>query len=302
MADPTGNNSVLTASTAGIVNGAPTGDNTVLPGTSAPPASYVGPGDLVASASMWWGLRGYSAAYAAPGNNPAMDVLRASDSTTITINVLANGNLDVATLTTFLAATTGTCSKLYDQTGNGNHVVQPTAANQPAVVLNALGALPCLNFSNSSATMSASGNFTPATGVVSLSTVANRTTGTAAFVFAGENAGGAAAGNRIIANAAANVWRIVGGTSGFVARTSVADGSWHAGNGVITGTSSVLNVDGTEATNTATGSTTTAAPLVGLTQGTVTAEMTEGGAWDNVAFTGTQRTALNSNQHAYWGF
>lgn len=52
--------------------------------------AYVGPGDLVPGAACWYGMRAYNSAYAAPGSNPAIDVLRA-DGATATINILASG-------------------------------------------------------------------------------------------------------------------------------------------------------------------------------------------------------------------
>src|SRR2546423_14600730 len=59
-------------------------------------AGYSGLGEI-ATAAAYWGLRGYSAAYAAPGNNPAIDIVKASDGPALmTINILSNGDLDVA--------------------------------------------------------------------------------------------------------------------------------------------------------------------------------------------------------------
>jgi Alpha-L-arabinofuranosidase B, catalytic len=99
-----------------------------------PEPSYVGPGDIVSGAAAFYGLRAYNAAYAT-GANKAINVRRVSDNTTMDILILANGNLDVATATTFLAATTGYITEWYDQTGNGLHMVQATAGSQPQLVL-----------------------------------------------------------------------------------------------------------------------------------------------------------------------
>ena len=74
----------------------------------APPApTYTGPGDIVASATAWYGLRGYNAAYAT-GSNKSINVRRASDNTTQDILILSNGNLDIASANTF-AGTDATC-------------------------------------------------------------------------------------------------------------------------------------------------------------------------------------------------
>jgi hypothetical protein len=85
-------------------------------------APYVGPGDITSAWTAWWGLRAYSAAYAAGVSKPCCDVKRASDSTTQTINILSNGDFDVASLNTFINATTGNVTKWYDQTGHGHHL------------------------------------------------------------------------------------------------------------------------------------------------------------------------------------
>lgn len=71
--------------------------------------SYSGPGDVLPAATAWYGLRGYSNAYANPGTNPAATVRRASDSTTSIINILPNGNFDIATANTF-AGVHATCT------------------------------------------------------------------------------------------------------------------------------------------------------------------------------------------------
>ena len=63
---------------------------------------YAGPGDQVASATAWYGLRGYSAAYAT-GSNDALTVRCSSGSNatnTYAIVILTTGALDIATAST----------------------------------------------------------------------------------------------------------------------------------------------------------------------------------------------------------
>ena len=63
-----------------------------------PPATYTGPGDIVASATAWYGLRAYSAAVAATGaSQHVVDLRRASDNATCTANLDASstGTLDL---------------------------------------------------------------------------------------------------------------------------------------------------------------------------------------------------------------
>ena len=79
-----------------------------LMGVSSGAASYTGPGDIVASATAWYGLRGYNGAYAT-GSNKSINVRRASDNTTQDINILSSGALDIATANTF-AGTDASCT------------------------------------------------------------------------------------------------------------------------------------------------------------------------------------------------
>src|ERR1700731_3092677 len=72
----------------------------VVAGAPVSGASYTGPGDID-TYSMWWGLRCYSAAYAAPGTNIALQVVRSSDSTTINVKCLTTGQIDVGGATSF---------------------------------------------------------------------------------------------------------------------------------------------------------------------------------------------------------
>ena len=87
--------------------------------------AYVGPGDVVASATGFWGLRAYSAASIA-ASRPVVSIIR-DDAAPVAAGTdfvcLANGDLDVASITTFLAGHVGAVVKYYDQTGNGRHIV-----------------------------------------------------------------------------------------------------------------------------------------------------------------------------------
>jgi hypothetical protein len=58
----------------------------------APGGSYTGPGDVVSGAYAWYGLRGYSAAYAT-GSNPALDLVDQAGANPLTVNILSNGRL-----------------------------------------------------------------------------------------------------------------------------------------------------------------------------------------------------------------
>jgi hypothetical protein len=123
---------------------------------SSAPAGYVGPGDITSGAIAFYSAgRAYNAAYAT-GQNPLADLVdTATGVSTCTLNVGTNGfaNLtatvcvgNTVSVTTFCTVThPAGCSitKLYDQTGAGNHVVQATLANMPGLTFNAQNGLPC---------------------------------------------------------------------------------------------------------------------------------------------------------------
>ena len=70
--------------------------------------AYVGPGDIVSGATAWYGLRGYSAAYAATGTGKAINYRRASDNSTQDGVILTNGKFDIATANAFAGPDGGT--------------------------------------------------------------------------------------------------------------------------------------------------------------------------------------------------
>lgn len=99
--------------------------------------SYVGPGDVVPNAAVWWGLRGYNAAYCT-GGSPALDCVDVSTGlNSSTINITTSGALDYAAITAKGAAQL--CTKLYDQTGGGHHLLQASLAAMPELILYAPG-------------------------------------------------------------------------------------------------------------------------------------------------------------------
>ena len=93
---------------------------------------FIGPLDGLPTVTAAYSMRRLLTSYVA---NKAINVRRASDSAAQDFGFTAAGDLDVAALTTFLAATTGFITTWYDQSGSGLDLVQGTAANQPGVVL-----------------------------------------------------------------------------------------------------------------------------------------------------------------------
>jgi hypothetical protein len=130
-------------------------------------AGYQGPGDIASGAIAFYSAgRAYNAAYAA-AQSPLADLVdTATGLATCTLNVGTNGFANMAavvcptgapvvSVTTFCTITHVACSitKLYDQTGTGNHVVQATLANMPGLTLSAQNGLPCAAGTGNAATV-----------------------------------------------------------------------------------------------------------------------------------------------------
>ena len=63
----------------------------------------------------------------------AVRVRRSSDNTLTDIGFLGNGDFDVASYLAFIGAGNGFAHTIYDQSGNGRHQVQASAAAQPQI-------------------------------------------------------------------------------------------------------------------------------------------------------------------------
>ena len=83
--------------------------------------------------------------------------------------------------------------------------------------------------------------------------------GIGSFSLISENA---AAGNRVAMAGTVDTWGVYGGTSGNVTAAGATEGGWHSLQAVMAGASSVLNIDGTETTGTATGNVNPALPRI----------------------------------------
>jgi hypothetical protein len=231
---------------------------------------------------------------------PAARIRRASDNAEIDVNFLSFSGFtgapwDEASALAHCAATNCFMVTRYDQSGNALHWTA-TAANQPQVIFACQGGLACLE-TTTNLNFLLGPSVTPATGITSLSAVANRVSGAGVCTWV-RQAG--TAGNRLNTHTLASTWRVVGAASGFVLAPA-ADGAWHAANAVVNGASSVINIDGTETTGTATGNTTAGQPgLAGAV--TTTCRHAEEIYWDNYILTPAERSALIANQRAFWGF
>ena len=102
-------------------------------------ASFVGLLDLYPSAAAAYSVRRLSSTYA----GSAMEVRRSSDNALQDIGFDANGNLDTASLVSFVGAGDGFVRTWYDQSGNANDAQNTTASQQPQIVSS--GSLVLLN-------------------------------------------------------------------------------------------------------------------------------------------------------------
>jgi hypothetical protein len=267
-------------------------------------SGYVGPGDVVAGATVWLGLRAYTAAQAA-ANAKAIKVFRVADSHTCDILLSSAGGLgntaNCSTPADNLAAaasfctTTCTIDTFYDQTTNGLDFLESARAT---LVFNCIGTLPCADFAGTS--WYANFGMPALSQPFTTSTVAIRT-------------GALAAQNDLFdvgqgSFFAAQVGGVgkVGGFWGASGVASETDSAWHAIQIVTSGASSAVAVDATQTTGLNMGTTANPSPTLWLgTQASggtnpFTGKLTEIAIWPS-AFTGAQQTSICANQHAYWG-
>ncbi len=256
-------------------------------------AAYSGPGDIVGAARVWWGLRGYNAAF----SGAIANICDTATGAVCADATWSGGTLTLPTIGGLVCGVGVTCNvkTLYDQTGNGINATQATNANRPALTINCVSTLPCMTFSGSQRLVS--GNVV-GNQPLTISTVANLT---------GSPSGSPRAveiGNIAIAlgwGPSANSPFVYAGT---VLASSATDGSFHAMQGIVNGGSSTLYIDGSATNGNAGAAADTNIVNIGdcfpNTCG-LTGNITEVGIW-GAAFTGGQQSSMNSNQHSYWGF
>lgn len=262
---------------------------------TAPTSSYVGPGD-VQTFKAWYGFRGYSNATV---GSPCVDIIRASDSAIQTFSILATGALETASIATFLSATTGKISKIYDQTQTGWDLVQGTDAARPAYTASAVGSLPGMTLAAGQQLINASA-FPTLAQPFSVSYVAERTGAltSASNVISGNNG---ASNVQIGFGALANKALLYANT---ITNAAANDNAFHAIQAVANGSSSSIYVDGTLTSSLNPGPTTFGGTIslgaVGAILNPLTGAILEAGiAAGNQS---ANNSAVNSNQHTYWGF
>jgi Alpha-L-arabinofuranosidase B, catalytic len=300
-------NSVNSPSIVGPNFGNP-GNAMIVPNNQGGSASFTGPGDIVASATAFWGLRAYNAAYAT-SNGKLVNVVRASDSHTCDLLAASTGGVGLTancssgadngqSATAFCNSTTCSVTEAYDQTGSGNNVTQSTGADQPTITFNCINtSLPCMTFSGSSQFLQGSGITVNQPFTVSY--VAERT--------GNFNNGGSTFGshNGVVSlgfqNNANQVYMFAGAAT--IVGTA-ADSAAHIVQNVFNGASSIFNIDGTGTTvSPGTSGPSNANPLAVGSAGNgsnfLTGYLMEQGLWP-VAFSSAQNTSMCHNQYGYW--
>jgi lysophospholipase L1-like esterase len=258
------------------------------------PPTYAGPIDAVAGATACWSLRSCSNAYSTSFGR-AIQIRRASDSNEVDIYLKSTGGLDTGRINTFCASTTCYASEWYDQTGNANHLIDATAADQPQLSLTGLNSKATLSFGGSPYYLLGSYGG-PTAQPYTLSYIAERT-GT--FTSLNNTMSASGGGVQVGFSNAANSAMMYAGT--LVSETAT-DSAAHAIENVFNGASSAMTVDetlysslnpGSSALSGTIGTTSTALYLTGA----ISEELLYG----SLAMSTANQTALQTNQKAYWG-
>lgn len=293
--------------------------------TGASGAAYSGPGDVVGSATAFYGLRAYSSA---KRGTRAINLCDNTGANCADISTdLATGRLNnPGTLGANTCSSTNTCliKTWYDQTGgtacggSACDLTQTTAANMPSLTWSCINGLPCAVF--------AASQFNTGTG-----TLASWTTGTYAAV---SNRTGAFTSAGIIITLgttggqtnlnfrqAASTMQMFQGTAAQTV-ANITDSNFHVFQAVFNGASSNLMCGGTAGTScsaagtnnaispgtAATGANSIICMGAGVSTGAcavastpLTGQVTEVGIWEGTVFSGTQQTNMNANQYAFWG-
>ncbi len=257
--------------------------------------AYVGPGDVDTTIVIYYGLRGLSAAVAAPGTQKAVRLKRA-DATTADIVILSNGDLDVATASTFCTASPP-CRviTIYDQANNGFDAASVGAG--PLFTFSCIGSHPCMQFANTANDTLKSGIAAfisvPYTVVAVASRTGNFTTFNMMLADEGNN-------SDLLFNSTADQVIFPGG-AGVVA--SATDGALHSVIGVDNNASTIVTVDGADTTGSISSAGVSNLVQVG-SNGSGNSFNLTGNYFEGFFSTGalSTRSALSANQHAYLGF
>ncbi len=275
----------------------------ILGGNSAA-APYSGPGDIVSSnAIAWWGLRAYSAATA---GSAAANVCTPVDAACADLSTNATtGDLVVTTIGgSDCSIVVCTIKKLYDQTQGSKcssatcDIAQPVESDRPILSVNCVGGKPCIIWTSGNLLVTGTGYANIAS--LSVSSVAERTGG--ATNYSNVTAWDMSSGDfQFLFSNSANTMLLYAGNTTLTAAAN--DNAFHAMQGHYNGASSALYIDGSNTAGNSGSNSLSDTHQFGM--GVVTGngligKIAEAGWWsgDKTA----SFSALNTNQHAYWGF
>jgi hypothetical protein len=296
-------------------------------GSGAPVVStYTGPGDAVAGAAAFWGLRAYTGAIVTAGTQKIVGLRRSSDSHSCDILVSASGGLGAttscstgadngSTTASFCNATNCFATTLYDQTGNGNNLAQAAAASQPKLVLSCQATLPCLQSDASTNQLIYKGTSLAAISPEAVSGVINPSGSATTIPFS--NLDGTIAnftGNYLAWNGSTNSKIVVSSAvnnsfaTGSLTSAALAAGTAGVVGGVWTSsTSRTAYLNGTAATADTSSENPTTQNTLGLfaavkssSSNYFAGNLMELAVYGS-ALSGANMTALCHNQYSYWG-
>lgn len=263
--------------------------------------TYQGPGDLITGWFQWGGFRAFS--FATIGT-AAIRLRRDSDQAESDFVTLApNGLLDTGSISSFKGAANLFVTKVYDQSGNGNDLVQATAASQLNFTLASFGAFPTMfNTAGLQLRVATAGNVTQVP-PFSLSIVSKIDTSAAdnnaAFY------GSSATSVQLLRPGFAGqntALLYCGAVTTF--NPTFTDNVMHASNATLNGASSTILIDGASSSGTVgnndwNGTEGIVMPAAGASAQVMS--IVEAGLF-NGAFSAGQQTSLNNNQHNFYGF
>jgi len=264
---------------------------------------YVGPGDVDANWTHWYGLRAYSAATC----GAALISVYRNDAGTGTCNGVAsqttcsikslttNGKLDEADLTTFCSGSTCAAQTVFDQVGSINVGNQGSTSQSAAVTASCVNTTySCLTGSGTTKLVGSANLTVPNGNIIYTAAKQTHTTSGNRDILVGQ-----ALFNSSIGWSTTDHMDCLEGGSGEIIGT-VALGTWIRGFCTINAGSSALLENGTNHTGTLTsGSSSQTFYVMNNTTGGSTATWVEGGI--NSTLMGSTLSTMDSNVSAYWG-
>jgi len=266
-------------------------------------SAYTGPGDIITSNALgWWGLRAYSAATRGTNAVRLCDALDAHCADAITD--ATTGNLVIPSSNPDCTGSACTIKTWYDQSGalgctsaTACDVTQATIALRPTLTVSCIGSLPCATWTATQGMQSAlfdANHAQPYT----FSAVFKRT---GAFTNAGYALGQDSGAIGLGFDTSADTGLIYAGT--YPTNFTLSDSTNHAVQALFNDASSSVYVDGssTSLSPGVNGLTTANSIAMGVSvfYG-LTGITAESGVWTTDK--SANFSALNSNQHSYWGF